>query len=133
MTAFFLGAFLILTSEMREAAQGQPELLGAVDRWPNHFLEKISTKRLNMIAVDLTALGSTTVVTLFLVVTSVHLILKRKFLITLQLLAAGVGAAILTWSLTSFFERARPDGLAHLVDVQGYSYPSGHSLGSAAD
>jgi len=39
--ALFLGAFVILTTEVREAAQGQPELIGVIDKIPAQYLEKI--------------------------------------------------------------------------------------------
>lgn len=132
ITALLLGAFLITTSEMREASLGQPEIIGSIDKLPTHLLEKIRSPKINTIAIDLTALGSATIVTLFLVVSSFLLILNKQYQTALHLVVAGIGSAVLTSLLKGFFERPRPTELIHLVDVQGYSYPSGHSLSSAA-
>jgi undecaprenyl-diphosphatase len=47
------------------------------------------------------------------------------------LCAVGLGAAIMTLVLKQVFARARPEGV-HLVAAGGYSFPSGHSMASAA-
>ena len=47
-------------------------------------------------------------------------------------LAVGIGAALLTAGLKCVFIRERPELLARMVAAGGYSFPSGHSFGSAA-
>ncbi|MDB4991168.1 MAG: hypothetical protein JWN04_6346 [Myxococcaceae bacterium] len=42
------------------------------------------------------------------------------------------GVAVWTFSVKNLFARARPDVVYRLLDVQGYSFPSGHSSGSSA-
>lgn len=130
--SLFLGAFLIITSEVQEAASGHPELIGLIDEFPNHFLLSIRSPRLNGVAVDLTALGSSTVVSLFVTVTGILLSFRKQYFRIFHLLAATVGAAVLTVIMKFYFERPRPDVLMRLVQVEGYSYPSGHSLVSSA-
>src|SRR5690606_18693354 len=46
------------------------------------------------------------------------------------LLAVG-GGTLLSSTLKIFFNRPRPDLVAHIVDVQSASFPSGHALISA--
>lgn len=49
------------------------------------------------------------------------------------MVAASVGgAAIINVVLKSIFQRDRPDFWEHLVQEAGYSFPSGHAMGSAA-
>ena len=50
----------------------------------------------------------------------------------LQLVAASVGAGILTGTIKNFIDRPRPAEVTELIQVSGFSYPSGHSLGAAA-
>lgn len=130
--AFFFGAFLITTSEVREASLGQTELIDKLDQAATALSSSIRSPQLSAIAIDITALGSGTVLTLIVLFVTVFLSLRRRYFQTIHLLVAAVGSAGLTALMKLYFERARPIGLVHLVEVQGYSYPSGHSLSSAA-
>ncbi len=131
-TSLFLGAFLVVTTEVQEAAAGHPELIGVIDNLPSHFLSHIRNPRLNGIAVDLTALGSGTVVALFVLATAILMSFRKRYFQILHLLVATLGSAILTVVMKFYFERPRPEASMRLVHVDGYSYPSGHSLVSAA-
>lgn len=126
------GSFIIITTEVQEAAAGQPEFVSHVDKLPNLFLDKIRNPKLNEIAVDLTALGSATVLSFIIFIASTLLLFKQKYMTIIHLVLSGIGAALLSLIMKSYFERTRPYELAHLVNVQGYSYPSGHSQASAA-
>lgn len=48
------------------------------------------------------------------------------------LIAAGLGAAVLTAALKLLVGRERPELFERMVPASGYSFPSGHSLGSMA-
>jgi undecaprenyl-diphosphatase len=87
---------------------------------------------LNAVAVDVTALGSHTLVVLHSVLAFAILLLLRDRRAALQLAAASVGAGLLTLFTKGFIERSRPQVVPRLVDVSGFSYPSGHSLSAAA-
>lgn len=130
--ALFFGFFFAMTSEVREVSMGQHELIGVLDQSISSFAGSIRNPKLNAIAVDITALGSGTVLTIFVILVSSLLILIRKYLYVLHLFSAAIGSTALTYVMKAYFERPRPSGLEHLVNVQGYSYPSGHSLSSAA-
>lgn len=127
-----LFTFLIFTSEVQEASAGQSELVGQIDSYITHLLPSIRLSILNGVAVDITALGSTTVLSLLIAIILLFFFLKRKYQYIYHLCFAAVGSAILTEALKLFFERPRPDTHLRLVEVSGYSYPSGHSLASAA-
>jgi len=82
--------------------------------------------------VDVTALGSITLVVLFSVFTLMVLLVLRDRLGALQLLTASVGAGILTLVAKNLIERIRPEEAQRLIVVSGFSYPSGHSLSTSA-
>ena len=90
------------------------------------------TPWLTMVAVDVTALGSITLVILFSAFTLVVLLVLRDRLAALQLLAASVGAGILTIVTKDIIERTRPEQVQQLIVVSGFSYPSGHSVSTSA-
>ena len=99
------------------------------------ILLAVANKRtpwLTITALDVTALGSITLVVLFSVFTLVVLLVLRDRLGALQLLTASVGAGILTLVTKNLIERIRPAEAQQLVVVSGFSYPSGHSVSTSA-
>lgn len=121
-----IGAFLKLTSELTEGE------LDALDRELLARVISMRTPALNGIAVDLTALGSVTVVTLVVCIAVVFFALSRHWGSVAQLVIAAVGGAMLSTMLKQVLERQRPPEIGRLVHVASFSYPSGHSLQSAA-
>lgn len=130
--ALLFGAFLLISSEMTESIAGEKELIGAIDVSSFHFLAQFREPGLNEAAINITALGSGPV--LFIVVLIVGLLcaLNSKIQECVQLCLAALGSWGLMIAFKNHFERARPDEALRLVHVDGYSYPSGHSLASAA-
>lgn len=130
--AAFLAAFVIISSEVREANAGQVELIEKLDQEASQILASIRSPKLNAMAVEITSLGSGIVVSIFVLIVSVLFAFRQRYIQILHLLFATIGSAILMFTMKSFFERPRPPLISRLVDVQGYSFPSGHSLTSAA-
>jgi undecaprenyl-diphosphatase len=122
-------AFLIFVRITRELIEGD---VSATDSTILHAVERTRTPWLTISAIDITALGSITLVVLFSAFTLVVLIVLRDRLGALQLLAASAGAGILTIATKDIIERIRPDEAQQLIVVSGFSYPSGHSLSTAA-
>ena len=82
-------------------------------------------------AMDVTALGSVTVLSLMvLFVAGLFAALRRWREAGMLVLAAGGGVA-LSQGLKALFGRARPDAALHLVDAINASFPSGHAMLSA--
>jgi undecaprenyl-diphosphatase len=99
-------------------------ILVAVSHWRRPWL--------NPMAVDFTALGGPTLLTLFtLLVLAVALVHGQRHTAR-HLLVASIGAALLNIGLKQFWTRPRPTEVSRLVQTAGYSFPSGHSMGSAA-
>jgi undecaprenyl-diphosphatase len=120
------GAFIKLTSELHE---------GELDGFDRVALEQIVALRvpgLNGPAVDLTALGSVSVLSLLCVVSVLLLMLQRDTLAAWQLTLAASGGGMISTLLKRALERTRPSHVEKLVEVTSYSYPSGHSLAAAS-
>lgn len=83
------------------------------------------------VAVDLTALGGSTVVTLVVVLVAGFLLMQRLWLTALALVLATSTGGQMVWLIKRTIGRARPDLVPHLVDVSNASFPSGHATNSA--
>ena len=121
-----LGTFVRITRELIE---------GDVSGMDSAILLAVAKKRtpwLTITAVDVTALGSITLVVLFSVFTLVVLLVLRDRMGALQLFTASVGAGILTLVAKNLIERTRPAEAQQLIVVSGFSYPSGHSVSTSA-
>lgn len=132
IAVFLICIFLGLTSEIREAAAGQPEFIGTVDKVFMEWAFKLRTPRLVGFAANVTALGSTLVLTAWTIAFALLMFLLKKNRLALHMIGAGIAAGALTKILKSVFERDRPSQFVTAVEAQGFSYPSGHSLASAA-
>jgi undecaprenyl-diphosphatase len=122
-------AFLVFFRITRELIEGDVDAMdGAILR----AVAKERTPWLSIAAVDVSALGSITLVVLFSAFTLVVLLVLRDRLGALQLLVASAGAGILTLVTKNTIERIRPEEVSQLIVVSGFSYPSGHSLSTAA-
>jgi undecaprenyl-diphosphatase len=95
-------------------------------------IERARRPWLTNAAIDITALGSFTLVILFSFVTFTMLWVLRNRQAALQILAASVGSGLLTLVTKYLIERIRPESAQQLVAVSGFSYPSGHSVSSSA-
>lgn len=82
-------------------------------------------------AIDITALGGVTVLTLVTVLVVGYLVANRKVHIALFVAAAVASGAVVNSGLKAFFVRVRPEVVPHLVEVTSASFPSGHAMNSA--
>jgi undecaprenyl-diphosphatase len=80
---------------------------------------------------DLTALGSTAVLTLFTLVTVIYLALFGTKRMAALVAASMVSGVTLVSVFKSLFGRARPDLAFAELSVSGLSFPSGHASMSA--
>jgi undecaprenyl-diphosphatase len=80
---------------------------------------------------EITTLGGTTVVTLITIAVIGFLLFASKRGAAVLILCCVAGGALLGPLLKVGFDRPRPDLVAHLVEVQSASFPSGHALLSA--
>jgi len=119
--AFLFGLFIKFASEL-----GEGEVL-ACDQTVLAWVTAHRWPAMDIAAVDVTALGSKTVLSVLTIVgLSVYAIRKRWG--EALYLALGM-AAIPLWIYVAkhLYSRPRPPHEMQLIDVSGFSYPSGHS------
>jgi undecaprenyl-diphosphatase len=96
------------------------------------FVLQFRSPPLTQAAVDLTALGSVSVLAVFAVLAYAAILARRDLVGFAHLTVALLGALVWPVVLKNYFERPRPDVTLHLVTVGDLSFPSGHSFGAAA-
>ena len=77
---------------------------------------------------DVTSLGSATVLVFITAATVVYLLITRRRAAALFVFVAVAGGQILSSLLKLMIDRARPDIVPHLAEVQTASFPSGHAM-----
>jgi undecaprenyl-diphosphatase len=82
-------------------------------------------------ALDITALGSPTVLGLTVLAVGGFLLLQGMWRTALLVTLASLGGWFVNGALKQLFQRPRPDVVPHLRDVMSMSFPSGHALTSA--
>lgn len=82
-------------------------------------------------ALDITSLGSPTVLGLTVVAVAGFLFLQGLWRRALFVTTASLGGLFLNNALKQLFQRPRPDIVPHLREVVSMSFPSGHALQSA--
>ncbi|WP_374945290.1 phosphatase PAP2 family protein [Sphingomonas sp.] len=111
----------------------------AIDRWPFEFDRAILTglrawggpAGLAGAAINVTALGSGTVLTIVvLAVAGLLLVQRLPLTAAATVLACWSGGRVVDLA-KDHFARARPELVAHLVPVTNASFPSGHAASSA--
>lgn len=122
-----LATFLEISDELFEGGD-----LLAFDRALLRAMAALRLPWLTIVAIDITALGSLTLLALMMACSAVSLLLMRDLSGALQLCLAMGGVGFWTFVTKHLFARERPELAYRLIEVPGYSFPSGHSAGAAA-
>jgi membrane-associated phospholipid phosphatase len=77
-----------------------------------------------------TYVGSPLGMGLVVAITAAVLLLRGKRAASLFVVVTGAGGALLNLGLKAIFERVRPPAVDAIAAAQGYSFPSGHAMGS---
>jgi undecaprenyl-diphosphatase len=100
-------------------------------RTPGNPAVPVGPGWLPRVMIDLTALGSVTVLTIITALAAGYLLAERKPAIAGFTVAAVGAGALLGTLLKGIYERARPDLVEHLVGTNSASFPSAHAMNSA--
>ena len=118
-----------------EVGQGETR---AFDEWlllslrtPGDPAVPIGPKRVQELMRDITALGSTGVLTIMVLSVVGFLAMTRKGYAAILVLVSVVGGTLLSQTMKFAFARPRPELVPHGAEVYTASFPSGHSMMSA--
>ena len=124
--------FLKLLSEMREGdTRGADQAILLALRDPNDLSNPIGPDWVETMCRDLTSLGSPTVLTLITIAAVSYLWIDGKRATALFAALSIIGGAVLVSLLKFGFARPRPELVSHLVNVNSFSFPSGHATMAA--
>ena len=93
-------------------------------------LREMRSPELNQSMVDITALGSFSVITLLTCIITIFLLAHKDWKGLMYIFVMGVGTSIIPVMLKSYFLRDRPDPSSQIAYAQHSSFPSGHSFGA---
>ena len=125
----FLGLSRVVVSG--RTAHIDREVLLAM-REPDNLSDPIGPRWFEEACRDITALGGTTVVTLLVATVTAFFWLAGMRRAAVYVAIAVGSAGLLSFALKSAFHRPRPDLVPHGMSVYTTSFPSGHSMLSAA-
>jgi len=126
-------AFVELADEVMEGSTMKfDEWAVRVMRQQGDLSQPIGPKWLSEVGRDLTALGGIAFLTLLTATIAGFLWIRKMYGAMRLLLAATLGGLAASLLLKQFFDRPRPQLVPHLSMVHTSSFPSGHSMLSAA-
>lgn len=133
LAAFGALVFVKLATEMRDGElHGLDRSLLLAFRNPADLQDPLGPEWLEEMGRDFTALGGTAVLTVLTTAVLGFLVLLRKPRASAFVAGSVLGAVVLATVLKSLFHRPRPDLVPHLSYVSSSSFPSAHSMLSAA-
>lgn len=125
------GVTLLALAVMRDAPFEWDRAIMLALRVPGDLAHPIGPGWLHAALVDITALGSGTVLTITVFAAAGLLLAARLRLTALLVLLATASGSALAAQAKHWVGRPRPELVDHLVQVTGLSFPSGHATNSA--
>lgn len=101
-------------------------------RTPGDPADPIGSARFEEAVRDITALGSFAVLTLVTIAAVGFLVALKRYAEAGMIAFVAIGGHALSETLKAFFDRPRPDLVAHMMETTSASFPSGHAMMSAA-
>lgn len=122
IAGFSLWGFYEIAEEVleKETQSIDTRILLTIRQWHTPFLDRVM--------VVITNIGSPTVLLVASLVLAAFLLWRKQRAETATLTIAAIGALVLNTVLKDLFARARPELWQRTVDVNFYSFPSGHAM-----
>lgn len=127
LTALAGDAFLELAENLRANNAAMLGLDHAVHDWVRSLYGTGATR----LFVTFTTIGSPISLGLIFVVVEIVLLIRKRFRWAAYLFVTSFGGGLLNLELKRYFARSRPELSEALRQASGYSFPSGHAMGSA--
>jgi len=125
-TAFAGDAFM----DIAERVQAESPKLHEIDARTHEWARYTRTTGSTAFFTTLTLIGTPVGIGILVAIISALLALKKHWRWAAYLVLTTSLGGLLNLLLKSFFERARPELAEALRDAHGYSFPSGHAMGS---
>jgi membrane-associated phospholipid phosphatase len=117
--------------ELAEALQSQSAEMQSVDTAVHAWARETRTDGSTRFFTILTIIGTPIGLALITSAVAVVLFVQNRWRWAGYLLITSITGGLLNLQLKSYFARARPELAEALRDAHGYSFPSGHAMGSA--
>ncbi|MBV8201540.1 MAG: phosphatase PAP2 family protein [Acidobacteria bacterium] len=127
IAAFVAGEAFV---EIAERFRLTTSLVYRADRAVNAAVAGARVPGLTALLDAATLAGSPPAMSLAAAVTAAVLLLRGRRAAAAFIAVTGAGGALLNLGLKAIFERVRPPAAAAIAAAQGYSFPSGHAMGS---
>ncbi|SFA91773.1 MULTISPECIES: phosphatase PAP2 family protein [unclassified Bacillus (in: firmicutes)] len=121
--SFFIKGFIEISEELKENE------LVSFDRTVIQFVQNFISDRLTEVMIFITFLGSIKWITFGVIVGTLILWILKKYSLSIFLAVSSTLGAVFNILLKNIFQRERPD-IQPLISEVGFSFPSGHSMGS---
>jgi len=129
LAAALVGCLVVFVWLMQTVAAGKTQ---AFDAGVLSWVQAIRSPTATRVALDLTALGSSTLLGVLTALVVTVLWTSGRRIAAVETAVASSLAAVLTRALKLLLARDRPPVLSQLMTASGYSFPSGHASGTAA-
>lgn len=131
LTVGFVLAVLtgILFSAIADEVFKAPTTL-AVDAWAQDVANRMQSPTVTAIMRGASYIGNASTLTALTCAVAVVLAVQRSHRRMLAFLASMIGGSLLNVVLKTWFQRPRPTEVIPLATAGGFSFPSGHSMGS---
>jgi undecaprenyl-diphosphatase len=96
------------------------------------WVETLRTPFMNSMMLDITALGGLALTIVLGLLAVALFLLSRDALAAVHLIITSAGGFFISMWTKSLISRPRPSIIPQLIHASGFSYPSGHSITSAA-
>lgn len=117
--------------ELAESLQSESPQMQQVDTMIHAWAHETRTQASTTFFTILTVIGTPVGLAIIGAVIVAILLIKKRWLWALYLFLTSASGGLLNLQLKAFFARARPELAEALREAHGYSFPSGHAMGSA--
>jgi undecaprenyl-diphosphatase len=131
VVAGFVAAVLVLYALALLADGVLDQQTQSIDLAVLAFLRQFSSPQVTVVAEVVSLLGSQAIWAIAAILV-VRFGWQRRWSAAGTLILVTVGAQVLNSILKSLFHRARPEPVVTFISAQGFSFPSGHAMVSAA-
>ena len=118
--------FVSLAEDLQDESQEMQRLDSEIHAWAR----ETRTEGATFFFTALTIIGNPAGLMIIAGSIAIALFLKHRWQWATYLLATGITGGLLNLQLKAYFARARPELAEALREAHGYSFPSGHAMGS---